>query len=73
MGTSSLRRAGIAVTLGVAEFERGGRAMRAGDDDAVETGAATGVAGAGADLLDLEEQHILVAVDAHLADALDVA
>jgi nitrite reductase/ring-hydroxylating ferredoxin subunit len=63
----------IEPTIGIAEFERGSPATRAGKNDAVEARAATGVAGACAGLLDLEEQHILIAIDAHLDDALDVA
>ena len=58
--------------VGVAEFER----HRAGLPErhgAVEARAPPGVAGARARLLDLEPDRVLVAVDAHLDDALDVA
>src|SRR5580693_4119800 len=55
----------------IAEFERH-RAGFAERHRAIKTRAAAGVAGAG-DLLDLDPDRVLVAVDAHLDDALGVA
>ena len=63
---------GSNVFSAVAEFERH-RAGLAERHRAVEARAAAGVAGAGACLLDPDPDRILVAVDAHLDDALDVA
>ena len=54
----------------VLEFEGGGGA---GDDFAVEAGAAVGVAGAGAFLVNVEDDRVLVAVGADFADGLGVS
>src|SRR5580704_834345 len=65
-----IRRLRIEYAL-VAEFERY-RPRLAERHRAIKARAAAGVAGAG-DLLDLDPDSILVAVDAHLDDALSVA
>src|SRR6202158_1227087 len=60
--------------LRVAELERDrAAAFRAERHRAVEAGSAPGVTGALTRLLDLDQDHVLIAVDPHLDDALGVA
>ena len=72
LGSPYTRAFGSNALSRVAEFERH-RAGLAERHRAVEARAPAGVAGAGPCLLDLDPDRVLVAVDAHLDDALDVA
>src|SRR5262245_66240238 len=69
----AVHSSGIETLFAVAKFRRGGGSGPAERHRAIEAGAPAGVAGAGAGLLDLDPYGVLVAIDAHLGHALDVA
>src|SRR6266849_2682540 len=64
---------GIEHPFVIAEGERQRRIGPAAHNGAIEARSPPGVAGAGAGLIDLKPQHVLVAVDAYLGDLHNVA
>src|SRR5947209_14974778 len=69
----TIDRARIVRLLGIAEFQRGSARFFADRDRTIKARAPPGVARPGTRLFDFDPDRVLIAVDAHLDHALDVA